>query len=250
MRAYELFEEVSSADTIDNLINWSLSLAKVVEPLSSYPLLFREFTHNIKQNTALIKVINDRGEYKARQGENELQPELLQELGIKYPVFCVFHSNGTQGVLGKSHIVIPLNYNIFWSPIVEDLGGNRIVGKNKDNYGSISTGNVSTWDYDKKRMVGKEFASTYKEGWPDNKIKNELILDCKEYYMLNLRQLLTNLKFDPTKYKYTEEVLNRRVPEFKGQITTYGDVVEYLTEDLPNYLNWYKKNFKYAKVVR
>ena len=143
MRAEEfIVEAVSRADDIDHLRKRVHAVVQLLKPIGDHPLVYREFKHNIGAETAVLKVSNDRKEFKARSGSNPKQSALLQALGITNPVFCTMQTPGaTQGFFGGANIFVPgADYGIVWSPVVKDLGGNDVVGSDSDRYGHRDLG--------------------------------------------------------------------------------------------------------------
>lgn len=243
-------EIVTRAEDIDHLLKRAEKVVTLLEPLSKHPLVFREFAHKLKLETVLAKVVNDRGEYIARKGSNDKQPELLKALKISKPVFCTMETPWGVGLFGQPTIFVPPEeYRIVWSPIVEDMGGNRIAGDNHEKYGHTKIDQYTWRNPTPDRMVGPEFANTYQEGWPNGRIKNELIFDCEYYYLLDISVFLKKfaglknrelLKTDAFGDKLNRELFNTK---FKN----YGDVIWYLKNTLPSYLNWFKTKYPNAK---
>jgi hypothetical protein len=243
MRALEfIVEAVSRADDIDHLRKRVQAVVQLLEPIGDHPLVYREFRHNIGAETAVLKVSNDRAEFTARSGSNAKQPEVLQALGITNPVFCTMQTPyTTQGFFGGANIFVPgANYRVVWSPVVKDLGGNDIVGPDSDRYGYQDLGGgVSRLGSD--RLVGAEFAKTYQSGWPPGYTDNELIFDCDSYYLLNIKDFLRRFAGKQNRdIVYRRDRINQEV--FNAKFSTYGDIVWYLSNTLPKYLDWYEAN--------
>ena len=248
MRALEfVVEAVSRADDIDHLRKRVKQVVQLLEPIADHPLVYREFRHNIGAETAVLKVSNtDRREFSARSGSNPKQPALLQALAIENPVFCTMNTPGaTEGFFGGANIFVPgANYRVVWSPVVKDLGGNDVVGPDADRYGHQDLGNGVSQGPSPDRQVGAEFADTYKSGWPPEYTSNELIFDCKSYYLLNIKDFLRrfagrqNRDIINPRARYAD--INQEV--FNAKFSTYGDIVWYLSNTLPKYLDWYEAN--------
>lgn len=256
MRIQEL---VTRADTIDHLVARAAKVASFIESIASHPLLFREFRTGINYETLIAKVENDtpegpRSPKYVKKGSNGKQAAVLEALNIQNPVFCKMGVSGsTYGFHGDLHIFVPPpGARIVWSPVVVDLGGNDIDGPDKGNYGSIRdpiNPNTST-SGGPERQIGAEFASTYKEGWPNGFTKNELICDCPHYYLVNVKSFIS--KFIGVKNR---NIMPDRAPMFKNldaelfnaKFKTYGDVAWYLTNTVPSYLKWYKEKYPMAK---
>jgi hypothetical protein len=247
MRAQEfLAEELTRANDLEHLRNRAKLIVRLIEPIAEHPLVYREFATQMS-DTVLLKVTNtDRKEYKARSGSNPKQPELLQALGIKNPVFCTMNSpSSTGGFFGGANIFVPgADYSVVWSPVVQDLGGNDIVGPLADQYGHRNLGGGVTQGPSDERQVGAEFANTYKSGWPSGHTDNELIFDCKTYYLLNIKDFLRRFGG-----KQNRDIVSGRYGRidqevFKAKFSRYGDIAWYLSNTLPSYLDWYE-----AKVI-
>ena len=247
MRANEfiiLNDAVSRANDIEHLRNRVKLVVRLLEPIAKHPLVYREFRHTIGAETALLKVSNtDRKEFVARDGSNSKQAQVLQALGIKNPVFCTMRTPyTTQGFFGGANIFVPCaDHRVVWSPVVKDLGGNDIVGPNADQYGHQDLGGGVSRGPSAERQVGPEFAKTYKEGWPPGHTDNELIFDCSSYYLLNIKDFLR--RFAGNKNRDIVDPRARIKKEvFNAKFSTYGDIVWYLSNTLPSYLDWYEAN--------
>ena len=244
MRAEEfIVEAVSRADDIDHLRKRVHAVVQLLKPIGDHPLVYREFKHNIGAETAVLKVSNDRKEFKARSGSNPKQSALLQALGITNPVFCTMQTPGaTQGFFGGANIFVPgADYGIVWSPVVKDLGGNDVVGSDSDRYGHRDLGGGVSQGPTPDRQVGAEFANTYRSGWPPGYTDNELIFDCGSYYLLNIKDFLRRFAG-----RQNRDIVNHRTrinqEVFNAKFSTYGDIVWYLSNTLPKYLDWYEAN--------
>ena len=237
-------EKVSQTESDEHLLARVQKVLDVVGPLKEHPLVFRAFRHLTGENSVLLKVVNDREDFKAKSGDNKRQEELIKALGIKRPVFCNMVPSTGWSAHGTGYIFIPSkDYEIKWSPIVKDIGGMDIVGKDASKYGRVTKGNVSTWNYDKKRMVGDQFADTYLDGWPKEHTDNELIFDCDYYYLLDIKQFVTLfagienkdiVSKSPTRTGFSAiDIFN--ADKFKTNFKTYGDITKYL-RSFPEYL--------------
>ena len=248
MRANEfisLSEAISRADDIEHLRNRAKLVVRLIEPIADHPLVYREFGHNMGAETALLKVSNtDRKEFSARSGSNPKQPQLLQALGIKNPVFCTMTPPySTGGFFGGANIFVPCaDHRVVWSSVVQDLGGNDIVGPDADKYGHRQLGGGVTQGPSAERQVGPEFAKTYKEGWPSGHTDNELIFDCPTYYLLNIKDFIR--RFAGKQNRDIVSGRNGRIDRevFAAKFSKYGDIVWYLSNTLPSYLDWYEAN--------
>ena len=245
MRAQEfLAEELVRANDLEHLRNRAKLIVRLVEPIAEHPLVYREFAHSIGAETALLKVTNtDRKEFAARSGSNPKQAQVLQALGIKNPVFCTMNPpRSTGGFFGGANIFVPgVDYSVVWSPVVKDLGGNDIVGPNADQYGHEKIGAGSYRGPSAERQVGVEFVDTYKSGWPSGHTDNELIFDCKTYYLLNIKDFLRRFAGKQNRnIVIGRDRIDREV--FQAKFSSYGDIAWYLSNTLPSYLDWYEAN--------
>lgn len=256
MRIQEL---VTRADTIDHLVARAAKVASFIEPIADHPLLFREFRTGINYETLIAKVENvnaegPRSSKWVKKGSNNRQAEILDALGLENPVFCKMGiASSTRGFHGDVHIFVPPpGAKAVWSPVVKDLGGNDIVGPDKDKFGSIKdlkNPNTSI-SGGHERQVGADFAHTYKQGWPTQFTDHEIIFDCPFYYLLNIESFIK--KFIGVKNR---NIMPDRAPMFKNldaelfnaKFKTYGDVAWYLTNTVPSYLKWYKEKYPMAK---
>ena len=244
MRAQEfLAEELVRANDLEHLRNRAKLIVRLVEPIAEHALVYREFATRMG-DTVLLKVTNtDRKEYRARSGSNPKQAQVLEALGIKNPVFCTMDPPySTGGFFGGANIFVPgADYRVVWSPVVKDLGGNDIVGPDADKYGHRNLGGSVWQGPSAERQVGVEFVDTYKSGWPSGHTDNELIFDCKTYYLLNIKDFLR--KFAGKKNRNIvsgRDRIDREV--FQAKFSSYGDIAWYLSNTLPSYLDWYEAN--------
>lgn len=226
MRAEEfLAEELTRANELEHLRNRAKLIVRLIEPIAEHDLVYREFK-TVMADTVLLKVSNtDRKEYRARSGMNSKQAELLQALNIRNPVFCTMRPPySTGGFFGGSNIFVPgADYRVVWSPVVKDLGGNELVGREADG------------------AVGAEFADTYQSGWPSGYTDNELIFDCATYYLLNIKDFLRRFAGKKNRNILTgRDRIDREV--FQAKFSSYGDIAWYLSNTLPGYLDWYEAN--------
>jgi len=244
MRAQEfLAEELVRANDLEHLRNRAKLIVRLVEPIAEHPLVYREFATRMG-DTVLLKVTNtDRKEFAARSGSNPKQAQVLEALGIKNPVFCTMNTPySTGGFFGGANIFVPgADYSVVWSPVVQDLGGNDIVGPDADKYGHEKIGAGSYRGPSAERQVGVEFVDTYKSGWPSGHTDNELIFDCKTYYLLNIKDFLR--RFAGTQNRNIVSGRGRIDQEvFRAKFSRYSDIAWYLSNTLPGYLDWYEAN--------
>jgi hypothetical protein len=165
---------------------------------------------------------------------------VLKKLGIEHAVFATMDPHpGTSGKFGANYFMVPIGaYKIYSSPQVKDLGSDTsYMDKDRKMFAPPSDEEVAKFD---------AVADTYKEGWPDAGFPNEVILDCEQYYMINVgefvkkyagekaRQMYTRDpdKFNKMKYDLKKELLTSR---FK----TYDDMAWYLRNPVTNLLKDY-----------
>lgn len=245
MKQYTLTEDISVTTTIEHLQERLHKVAALLAPIADKPLLYRAFSYKVNYNSLLIKVIDNRADYLARSGSNPKQPELLKAIGVKKPVFCTMVTpHGGWSAFGTDNIVIPpSNYRIVWSPVVEDMGGNKIIGPNASKYGHEEISKNMYKSPSGSRLVGAELADTYVEGWPPSVTKNEVILECEKYYLINLKKFISEFA------EKTDQFQNPRTKAFNQQMfnakfTNYGDLATYLTTMMPKYLEAISRIYK------
>lgn len=253
MRATEFIPElVTRADTTEHLINRALVAAAMCEKLGDHPLLFRQFTTGIRGETVIAKVENDRGPKLVKSGSNpKTQIKILELLDVKNPVFCrTKQPNESWGFHGDPHILIPPDTSqIFWSPVIEDLGGGRFIQNGKVvRLGKTDRG---VTQHDSMLPDAEKWASTYKQGWPDIPTDNEIIVDAPSYYLINIQVLLKKFAGDEMKGMLK---LPPRVPgQFPAmhwiidpatweKLSTYSQVAWYLKNPFVKFVRWYQEN--------
>lgn len=245
MKHYTLSEDISLTTTIEHLQERLNKVATLLVTIADKPILYRAFSYKENYNSLLIKVIDNRADYLARSGSNPKQPELLKAIGVKKPVFCTMVTpTGGWSAFGTDNIVIPpASYRIIWSPVVEDMGGNKIIGPNASKYGHEEIGKNMYKSPTGDRLVGAEFANTYVEGWPASFTKNEIILECDKYYLINLKKFISEFATKTDQFQDSRtKAFNQQM--FNAKFTNYGDLANYLTSMMPKYLEQISRIYK------
>ena len=234
MRSQEFVTElVGTVGSPEHLINRINKVADICATMGDKPLLYRMLRGTSTSGRySLIQKVTPRGirDEKLLGSGNAVQPHVLNKLDIEHAVFATMDPHpGTQGKFGANFFMVPIGaYKIYSSSQVKDLGSNTSYA------------------------IGPEFMhvakneliiDTYKEGWPSAGFPNEVILDCEQYYMINVgefvkkyagekaRQMYTRDpdKFNKMKYDINKELLTSR---FK----TYNDMAWYLRNPVTNLL--------------
>jgi hypothetical protein len=178
-----LNEDVITANQIDHMENRVKKAIRLLKPVRNEFILYRSF--NKKYQGLLDKVTSTRADGIARGGADIAdQQKLLLSMDIKNPIFCTHVPRGST-IFGKLHMVIPPeNFTIHWSPDVSDLG----------SHGGIRP---------------DELKPSYKQDWPNKKIENEIIMDAKYYYLLDMPEFVQKIM---GKKQYAKYSTNKIIP--------------------------------------
>jgi hypothetical protein len=233
-------EDVSVPENIFHMKNRLLKVKTITDAMGNRPIMFRSFVYDAEPVAKIIKKVTNDSARNIKTGSNQKQNEVLQKLGIKNPTFAAMANSKYANVRrdsledmevsGMQNIFIPMSNEIYYSDTIEDLGmGRKTGGRN------IAV--QSDFDVDAA-------AATYKKGWPSAGFDNEIIVDTKEYYLLNLRSFLLELTSPEIKDRIKrlkamyDKSYNRRAEEnhindilkdiFKTKITTYGDISRWI----------------------
>ena len=242
MRSHEFITElVSGTENKEHLINRANKVADICATMGDKPLLYRQVrnTRGMYGDKALIIKATPRGmrDEKLLGSGNLMQPVVLKKLGIEHPVFSTMDPHpGTQGKFGANYFMVPIGaYKVYSSPQVKDLGTeNSYNDKDRKMFAPPSDEEVAKFD---------AVADTYKEGWPGAGFPNEVILDCEQYYLINVgefvkkyagekaRQMYTR---DPDKFAKIKNDINKEL--LTSRFKTYNDMAWYLRNPVTNLL--------------
>ena len=242
MRSQEFVTElVSGTENKEHLINRANKVADICATMGDRPLLYRQVRNTgMYGDKALIIKATPRSIYKDEKllgTGNLVQPHVLNKLGIEHPVFSTMDPHpGTQGKFGANYFMVPIgSYKIYSSPQVNDLGSDTSYNdKDRKMFAPPSDEEVAKFD---------AVADTYKEGWPSAGFPNEVILDCEQYYMINVgefvkkyagekaRQMYTR---DPDKFSKIKNDINKEL--LTSRFKTYNDMAWYLRNPVTNLL--------------
>ena len=242
MRSHEFITElVSGTENKEHLINRANKVADICATMGDKPLLYRQVrnTRGMYGDKALIIKATPRGmrDEKLLGSGNLMQPVVLKKLGIEHVVFATMDPHpGTQGKFGANYFMVPIGaYKVYSSPQVKDLGTeNSYNDKDRKMFAPPSDEEVAKFD---------AVADTYKEGWPSAGFPNEVILDCEQYYMINVgefvkkysgekaRQMYTR---DPDKFAKIKNDINKEL--LTSRFKTYNDMAWYLRNPVTNLL--------------
>jgi hypothetical protein len=243
-------EVVTRAETIAELRIRTEQVAALCDTMSDIPLLFREFSTYIKYETLIARVDNftaDGGrarKYVKRGSSGIAQESILDLLGIENPVFVTMSPPvSIYGFHGDSHIFIPTpGSHVVWSPEIADLGGQQLRNGVSLGHKDLGGGMIrNTPGVMEKNMM--RWASTYKTGYPDNFTTHELIFDCKYYYLVNIKSLLSKFA---GKENQSMISISKIDPLFSMKFKNYGALAWYLRNTVPKYLDWFQQEYPRA----
>jgi hypothetical protein len=248
MRAkdFMLSELVTRAETTDHLIKRLNYAADLCDSMGDVPLLVRDFKTGLRKETVLAKVINKTDKEGARSPKyvkggvgREGQTAILEKLGIENPVFTKMDlPDSTFGFHGDPHIFIaPPGSNVYWSPKIEDLGGQRLTGEKKELGKTIRVGWMA--------KEADKWAATYQNEMPTEFTRNEVIWDCEYYYLLNIQEFLHRFSGKANKMSLTAgSVGSKKIDPsvWAERVRSYTDVANFLRKNGVSYVQWYKDN--------
>ena len=241
MRSHEFITElVTGPENKEHLINRVNKVADICATMGDKPLLYRQVRNTgMYGDKALIIKATPRGirDEKLLGTGNLMQPNVLKKLGIEHAVFATMDPHpGTQGKFGANYFMVPIgSYKVYSSPQVKDLGtDNSYNDKDRKMFAPPSDEEVAKFD---------AVADTYKEGWPSAGFPNEVILDCEQYYMINVGEFVKKYTGFDGKAIYNREknpVLKMRNDLNKELLTsrfkTYNDMAWYLRNPVKDLL--------------
>jgi len=236
----QLTETISVANQIDHFKNRIKLAARLCDKVGNHPLIFRAFKHN-KKDALLVKVDNSDTMFAGIKGGigKRGQDAILTHLNIKKPTFTTMTPpDNVYSFFGRSFIFIPVGDVIpHWSPKVEDLGGQKIIGSDEERH-IMNNNSGAMLD------AAEKWAETYKHTWPNQYMKNELIFDCEVYYLLELEQFFS--KFAGREHK-TSLAPKAKFDTFRKiqddafkKIKTYSDLSWFLKNTALEYIDWFE----------
>ena len=244
MRSQEFVTElVSTVGSPEHLINRINKVADICATMGDKPLLYRMLRGTSTGGRySLIQKVTPRGmrDEKLLGSGNLVQPHVLNKLGVEHAVFATMDPHpGTEGKFGANFFMVPMGeYKVYSSSQIKDLGSeNSYDDKDRKMFAPASDEEVAKFD---------AVADTYKEGWPDAGFPNEVILDCEQYYMINVgefvkkyagekaRQMYTR---DPDKFAKIKNDINKEL--LTSRFKTYNDMAWYLRNPVTNLLKDY-----------
>ena len=243
MRSQEFVTElVTGTENKFHLINRANKVADICATMGDKPLLYRQVrnTRGMYGDKALIIKATPRSIYKDEKllgTGNAVQPHVLNKLDIEHPVFSTMDPHpGTQGKFGANYFMVPIGeYKIYSSPQVKDLGSDQsYADKSRKLFAPASDEEVAKFD---------AVADTYKEGWPSAGFPNEVILDCEQYYLINVGEFVKKYAGEKARQMYTrdETSVNRIRNDINKELLTsrfktYNDMAWYLRNPVTNLL--------------
>ena len=247
MRAIEILSElVTRAETTDHLINRLNHAADLCDQMGDVPLLVRDFRTGLGKETVLAKVINRTDKEGARHPKyvkggvgKDGQTAILEKLGIENPVFTKMDlPDSTFAFHGDPHIFIPPpGSSVYWSPKIEDLGGQRLAGEKRE----LGKTTVVGW----MAKEADKWAATYQNEMPQKFTKNEIIWDCDYYYLLNIQSFLHRFSGKANKMSLTSgSVGSKKIDPsvWAERVRSYSDVATFLRKHGVSYVRWYQDN--------
>jgi hypothetical protein len=247
MRANEFLSElVTRAETTEHLIKRLNYAADLCDQMGNVPLLVRDFRTGLGKETVLAKVINRTEKEGARSPGyvkggvgKEGQTAILEKLGIENPVFTKMDlPDSTFAFHGDPHIFIPPpGSNVYWSPKIEDLGGQRLAGEKRE----LGKTTVVGW----MAKEADKWAATYQNEMPTELIRNEVIWDCEYYYLLNIQEFLHRFSGKANKMSLTAGSVGAKKIDpsvWAERVRSYSDVAIFLRKYGVSYVRWYQDN--------
>jgi len=233
----KLNELMTSPNDYDHAIQRIGITADICEKMGNKPILYRQIKYEFygdkytPNGLALVTKVTAMPDRKVRGDHNKAQNFIVNKLNIKNPVWATpYPPEGTVGRFGETHIMVPIgNYEIHHSAEVADMGSQE--------------------DAD-------DFIDSYTTGWPGQEHgDSEVIVDCEEYYLINLYDFIRTytgkktkeiIKNEPTKDRFGRESkpashlrfvdLNKKMLEAKFR--TYNQVAWYLKNPVTNYFKF------------
>ena len=241
MRSQEFVTElVSGPENQEHLINRANKVADICATMGDRPLLYREVrnTRGMYGDKALIIKATPRSIYKDEKlrGTGDKQNHVLNKLGIEHAVFATMDPHpGTQGKFGANYFMVPIgSYKVYSSPQVNDLGSDTSYNdKDRKMFAPPSDEEVAKFD---------AVADTYKEGWPSAGFPNEVILDCEQYYLINVGEFVKKYSGAKARQMYSRDDSYGKIKNdinkelLTSRFKTYNDMAWYLRNPVTNLL--------------
>lgn len=247
MRANEFLSElVTRAETTDHLIKRLNYAADLCDQMGDVPLLVRDFKTGLKRETVIAKVINRTDKEGARSPKyvkggvgREGQTAILEKLGIENPVFTKMDlPDNTFAFHGDPHIFIPPpGSKVYWSPKIEDLGGQRLAGEKRELGQTIKVGWMA--------KEADKWAATYQNEMPTEFTRHEVIWDCEYYYLLNIQEFLNRFSGKANKMSMVDAGMGAKKIDpsvWAERVRSYTDVANFLRKNGVSYVRWYQDN--------
>lgn len=231
-----LEENISTAKTTNQILKWLANISSYMNDFGDEYILYRQFYSGFGNDPRPIMKINNvqQTSKNTKSGYNNFQSKVLDSLNINNPVFCRFVppnsvASKTDSYLGTKHVgnnyivVPPKNPKLFWSPMIYDLG-QFYINALKPTSGQLSGLNPEKIE---------DYIDSYQQGWPakypESFTENEIILDAKYYYLLNIENILSTIDDNISLSGYDKEFDQEK---YLDRFRTYSDIVEFLTVDL------------------
>lgn len=185
---------------------------------ASNPILWR----GIKGGKSIVThVTGDRENFR---GSHELGAKIImQELGIKYPVFCYFEKSLVQLFGTPCAIILNQPYKIYQSGEVDDVMtyAQRAIYKTTNMSGGTLRQQTGTRSEEEIAKMAKDGAATYAQitnGKPLHK-NREVIVDVKDYWALPTDMIS----------RFVDAGDNIPKTKLPKDYSTYADVIQGLT---------------------
>ena len=136
----------------------------------------------------------------------KLFKDLVDKFSIKHIIYASYNSN-RHGLFGAAYYLIPVgDYKTIWSPEIHDIYSDATTMR--------KNGTLNSFPLD-----------SYKNNWPTGKV-DEVLVDCKEYYLISLRIPIVKSSMEYSAYKNKTKV----VPP-----TTYAELATLVEQVLQKY---------------
>jgi hypothetical protein len=226
-------ENITTVKKESQLLKWLANISSYLDTFGDNYLLYRTFSTGILRDKRPLTKVNNvtHTPKKTTTANNKFQELVLKKLEIENPVFCYLKPpENTKGsadphmktqFLGNPYILIPpREYEMFWSPVVYDLGKFYI------NAPTPRPGN----DILNPEKI-EDYVDTYQKGWPTRSFEsfteNEIILDARYYYILNIESVISIID---------REIIgdwgNIDKERYLESLTTYSDLSDFIKNNI------------------
>lgn len=140
-------------------------------------------------------------------GVGKLFNDLVKKFGIEHIIYAS-HEATRHGLFGSEYFLIPVgDYKTIWSPEIHDIYSDATTMK--------KNGTLDSFPLD-----------SYKTNWPTGKV-DEVLVDCKEYYLVSLRIPIVKSFMEYSAYKNKTKVVTP---------TTYAELATLIARVIQYYI--------------